>query len=319
MREKPLLSICIPTYNRGYLLDKTLQLLCPLAKRFSIPIYISDNGSTDDTQLVIQKYSADYNVIGFKQEQNLGPDKNFEFLLIHAEGRYRWLLGDSAIINEDELSQLLAKLADNDYSFVVTGTLTRTELLPLEKVYTDQNTLLEELGWHMTYLNALIYNEKVVSKCNYQRYYNSNFLQTGIIFEYIAQSKDWTLYFFNRLKGDAFSIEKKGHWESDVIPIFCKKWYLFIMSLPLSYNYKSKNTCIRAHVAKTKLFGFRNCLHFKRRRGISFSIIFHYYNFIRLTTNNSDIAFMLFACCFPEFISKLLKVIRSFMKYSTKK
>ena len=150
MSEKPLLSICIPTYNRDYLLDKMLEQLCPIAKRFSIPIYISDNGSADNTQLVIQKYSIDYDIVGFKQEENLGPDKNFEFLLTHASGKYRWLLGDSTIIDEKELAQLLDKLANNDYSFIVTGTLKRTEFLPLEKVYMDQNTLLEELGWQMT-------------------------------------------------------------------------------------------------------------------------------------------------------------------------
>ena len=305
MSEKPLLSICIPTYNRDYLLDKMLEQLCPIAKRFSIPIYISDNGSTDDTQSVIQKYSVDYDIVGFKQEQNLGPDKNFEFLLTHTKGKYRWLLGDSVIIDENELSQLMEKLSNNNYSFVVTGTAGRTSLLPLEKIYTDQNILLEELGWHMTYLNALIYNEKVVSQCDYQRYYDSYFLQTGIIFEYIAQSEDWNVCFFNSLKSSSFSIEKKGHWEPEVIPIFCKSWYLFIMSLPLSYNYKSKNICIRAHAKKTKLFGFKSCLYLRLKGGLSFSNIFRYYNFIRLTTYN--INFIVFACFFPKFILKLIK------------
>lgn len=305
MNEKPLLSICMPTYNRDYLLDKTLQLLCPIAKRFSVPVFISDNCSTDDTQSVIQKYSVDYDIVGFKQEQNLGPDKNFEFLLTHASGKYRWLLGDSSVINEDELSQLIVNLANNDYSFVVTGTLGRTELLPMEKVYTDQNTLLEELGWHMTYLSTLIYNENVITKCNYQRFYNSYFLQTGIIFEYIAQSENWNLYFFNVLKSSSFAIEKKGHWEPEVIPIFCKSWYLFIMSLPLSYNYKSKNICIRAHAKKTKLFGFKSCLYLRLKGGLSLAKIFRYYNFIRLTTHN--INFIVFACFFPKFILKLIK------------
>ena len=312
MKEKPLLSICIPTYNRGYLLDKMLEQLCPIAKRFSIPIYISDNGSTDDTQSVIQKYSVDYDIVGFKQEQNLGPDKNFEFLLTHARGKYRWLLGDSSVIDEKELAQLLDKLANNDYSFIVTGTLKRTESLPLERVYTDQNTLLEELGWHMTYLNVLIYNEKVVSKCNYQRYYDSSFLQMGIIFEYIALAKDWSLYFFNGLKGSALPIEKKGHWEPEVLQIFCKKWYLLIMSLPLSYNYKSKNICIRAHAEKTMLFSFKGCLYLRLKGGLSLTKIFCYYNFIRLTTYNMN--YMVFACFFPKFILKSLRYIRLCVK-----
>lgn len=317
MNEKPLLSICIPTYNRDYLLDKTLQLLCPIAKRFSIPIFISDNGSVDDTQLVIKKYSADYDVIGFKQEQNLGSDKNFEFLLTHAIGKYRWLLGDSTIIDENELSQLIDKLVHNDYSFVVTGTLRRTDLLLSENVYTDQNALLKELGWHMTYVSVLIYNEKVVSKCNYQRYYNSYYLQTGVIFEYIAQSEDWSLCFFNNLKSSTFSIEKKGHWDADVIPIFCKKWYLFVMSLPLSYNYEAKNICIRAHADKTKLFRFKSCLYLRLKGGLSFSKIFRYYNFIRLTT--SDVAFMLLVCFFPRFMLKPLDAVRCYIKQMAKK
>jgi len=58
MSEKPLLSICIPTYNRAEYLAKSLDtLVClPEFNSSEVEVVISDNASTDNTQEVAKKY-----------------------------------------------------------------------------------------------------------------------------------------------------------------------------------------------------------------------------------------------------------------------
>ena len=48
-----LLSICIPTYNRSQYLLQTLEAFLPQVIPHQIPIYVSDNGSTDKTISII--------------------------------------------------------------------------------------------------------------------------------------------------------------------------------------------------------------------------------------------------------------------------
>ncbi|WP_422555544.1 glycosyltransferase, partial [Sulfuricurvum sp.] len=46
------LAICIPTYNRAKVLEELLFDLIPQVAPLDIPIYISDNNSLDQTQIV---------------------------------------------------------------------------------------------------------------------------------------------------------------------------------------------------------------------------------------------------------------------------
>ena len=193
----PLLSICIPTYNRAYLLEPMLEKLTPICNKLSIPVYISDNCSTDNTQEIIKRFSDKCEIYNIRQETNIGPDANFEYLIRNAQSKYKWLLSDSIVIHEDQTRSLIERLSKNeDYDFVVVGVRIRTNAYPDETIYTDANELLKDIGWHMTTNQSLIYSDKVVSDLQFRRFYNSNFLQTGIIFEYIA-GRNFSCLFYN--------------------------------------------------------------------------------------------------------------------------
>ena len=50
------LSIAIPTYNRSDFLDFFLEIHVPIARKYNVNFYISDNSSSDDTIEVIKKW-----------------------------------------------------------------------------------------------------------------------------------------------------------------------------------------------------------------------------------------------------------------------
>jgi glycosyltransferase involved in cell wall biosynthesis len=66
MNFEPIISIIVPTYNRGHLIDKTLlSLLTQSDSRYEI--IVVDDGSTDNTEDIIKPYLSD-KVSYFKKE-----------------------------------------------------------------------------------------------------------------------------------------------------------------------------------------------------------------------------------------------------------
>jgi hypothetical protein len=96
MENGPLVSIGIPTYNRPEGLRKTLEnILSQSYKNFEI--VISDNCSTKpEVQKVLNEFKAkDPRIIVYRQSENIGPAKNFGFVLEKAKGDYyMWAADD---------------------------------------------------------------------------------------------------------------------------------------------------------------------------------------------------------------------------------
>ena len=97
--NRPVLSICIPTYNRAAVLEKTLDTIVQQLDD-EIEIVISDNCSTDNTEEVGRKYANKYkNIKYFRNEVNV-RDANFSLSLDRGTGLYLKLMKDSLeIIN----------------------------------------------------------------------------------------------------------------------------------------------------------------------------------------------------------------------------
>ena len=112
--EKPLLSICIPTYNRAEVLNATLNEITSL-KEFDedVEIVISDNCSTDNTKLVCAEFSKKFkNVRYFRNETN-NTDQNFWNVLNLASGDYVKLQNDYCGFTEEGLGILKEALRKN--------------------------------------------------------------------------------------------------------------------------------------------------------------------------------------------------------------
>ena len=106
--NKPLISICIPTYNRAKYLKKSIDSIIgqPEFQNGEVEIVISDNASTDGTEELGQKYVAEYeNIIYFRNPQNI-VDENFPLALRRGHGIYRKLCNDTFVYREDSMRNL---------------------------------------------------------------------------------------------------------------------------------------------------------------------------------------------------------------------
>lgn len=109
--RKPLLSICIPTYNRCRNLIKALESYVNCEGFDSeVEIVISDNASSDNTQDVCIMYSKKYeNIHYYRNDENL-YDSNFSLALDRGHGSYLKLMNDTHIVSNDFLIYLKKSL-----------------------------------------------------------------------------------------------------------------------------------------------------------------------------------------------------------------
>ncbi len=102
----PLLSICIPTYNRSALLARHLEHLAGF--RMELDVVVSDNFSDDDTQAVAQSFASRFARFRYvRLPGRMHPHRCWDSALRGAAGDFVYALGDDDLVVEAGLAQLL--------------------------------------------------------------------------------------------------------------------------------------------------------------------------------------------------------------------
>ncbi len=119
--SQPLLSICIPTYNRIGFLTETLDALMPqVTGNPDIEVLVNDNASEDDTAAKIGEYARAHNyTIDIKRNSsNIGSDANFKDVISRSHGKYIYLMGDDDILSPNFIDAVLPFLSTEEYSII---------------------------------------------------------------------------------------------------------------------------------------------------------------------------------------------------------
>lgn len=109
----------VVTYNRAPLLDECISAL--LSSTHCTDILVVDNASTDDTKLVVEKYSDVIHYIntganlGGAGGYNIGLKKAYEMGY-----SYFWLMDDDTIVKHDSLERIIrcAELLHDEWGFI---------------------------------------------------------------------------------------------------------------------------------------------------------------------------------------------------------
>src|SRR5438128_1806612 len=109
MTNTPLLSICIPTFNRADCLKQCLESIVSQfadpAIKDKVEVVVSDNASTDNTEAVVKQFLDRFSNIHYrKNPENLGFDRNALALVEKARGEFVWFLGDDDALFPDSIS-----------------------------------------------------------------------------------------------------------------------------------------------------------------------------------------------------------------------
>ncbi|WP_341988198.1 glycosyltransferase family 2 protein [Azorhizobium sp. AG788] len=110
-----MLSICIPTYNRGPFLDYLLTDLATNCRfDFRYEIVVSDNASPDNTTEIVEKHkAAGLPISYFRQSENKGGYPNMTTAFMRAVGKYVFYLADDDLIIPEAVADNIHFLMDN--------------------------------------------------------------------------------------------------------------------------------------------------------------------------------------------------------------
>jgi len=119
-----ILTIGIPTYNRGIKLDRLLENLedqinkSVLQER--IEILISDNASSDNTKDIVNKYIGRFNHFKYiNNKKNIGYDLNVLNVYNNSKSDFVWLLADDDIPFQGSIITILSALSLNNLDILL--------------------------------------------------------------------------------------------------------------------------------------------------------------------------------------------------------
>lgn len=94
--NKPILSICIPSYNRPIELDRLLRSIDYTGDDIEIVICEDCSPKRQEICHVVEAFSKDtcYKILYHENIQNCGYDKNLRECIIHASGKWVMYMGD---------------------------------------------------------------------------------------------------------------------------------------------------------------------------------------------------------------------------------
>lgn len=304
--NESVLGICIPTYNRAEILKDNITNIIKYIGNYGIPIYISDNCSTDNTTEIVNIIKETYpNIIYSKNDKNLGSDKNFEIVLKMCQESYAWLLGDDDTIDSD-IRPILEILKLKNPDVMVLGTDKNIS----EGIYSDKFWILNQLSLQMTWLSGNIIANRLIRDFDFKRYYDTHFIHAGTILDYIGRVDDISLlYNFNHY----VRYMRAGYvaYADKILEIYAKGWTEVIIKLP-GFSFEEKLKQCRYRTKRTGMLNNRILLSMRAQGCLNHKKLREYRNYIKLY-NNSPYFLLFIISIFPRNISKVLrKLYKSF-------
>lgn len=108
----PLVSFCVPTYNRARYLDSLLGMFAQQLADFpfSYEVFVSDNASTDDTPQVLARHADTLPLRYVCHKVNRGRADNWQYVMSNARGTYLVYVADDDAILGDRVAATIARM-----------------------------------------------------------------------------------------------------------------------------------------------------------------------------------------------------------------
>lgn len=108
----PLVSICVPTFNRSRYLTSLLESLAVQLEAFpyTYELVIADNASPDDTGAVVARFAEQLPIRYIRHDENIGCFANVQFVMMQAAGRYVIYLSDDDCLLGEPVAATIARM-----------------------------------------------------------------------------------------------------------------------------------------------------------------------------------------------------------------
>jgi glycosyltransferase involved in cell wall biosynthesis len=196
-----LLTIGIPTYNGERYLAETINSCISQIKNIdlrSIEIIISDNASTDSTGDISKKIVEAYPdlVKYYRNEINIGFDKNVIEIFKKGNGKYVHVLGDDDFYCENRLDEILTFLKINNnlsiillniiYLNITNNNLFGEFVIDSDVWFNNRDDFFKFTKWRTAPISTLIMNRSEFNSCDLSFYYGNQWIHLGAIIEILS-------------------------------------------------------------------------------------------------------------------------------------
>lgn len=310
-----LLTLIIPTYNRATVLDRNLAHIVELQNKYDFHVILCNNGSNDNAEEIINKWKDSImNLKLITHKTNIGYGKNIISGIKSCDTRYFWIIGNKNYITDDNMGKVLECISYQPDAIVVNANLRYD--LP-NKIYTDNNEIIIDLGWRLSHLSSMIFKRELVNEdlLNYE-YSESiyTFIHMYIWLNSIAQIADKRIYFYSDIIVDRFSIDIREnnvvYWTTKMFEVFGKFWYETIIGLSNEYSLEAKYKCIRLHDMRTGLFSPYNIMKNKLSGVINVHDYFANRKYMKYVLYHSIFYIDLIIVFVPRLSNRLLSTIK---------
>lgn len=202
MNKQPILSICIPIYNRLSYLERMLSRFMEDKDLFGdkVHLFISDNCSRENLSGCCEKFQRDGLLFEYnRNEENLGPDRNFEICFQHGRGEYTWLLGSDDIPVSGFIRKMICCLECHDYGlFHLSMKKSSANLTE----YHDNNEMAVVVNYWITFMSANIIRTDSLQHIKTDHYRNTNLIQVPVFLNACLTATENAIYY------DGYPFEK---------------------------------------------------------------------------------------------------------------
>ena len=187
-----ILTIAIPTYNRDFLLKRAVDSI-NVQYRDEIEILVSDNASTDKTEMIMKEYANTYPYIRYiRNKENIGSMKNFMQCYRSACGEFVLLLGSDDVLLPGAINTIISFLKKNrsvDWVFLNHSSF--------QKEYTKENankSFLKEANNYLVTENKKLFMSYVKHQVTFM---SCNILKTSNVLSIENPEQFYYTYFLH--------------------------------------------------------------------------------------------------------------------------
>lgn len=144
------LSIILPVYNTGHLVEKAINSLLNL-KNIDLEILCMNDGSTDNSWEKLQEIEKKYNQVKLINKQNEGLSMTRNRGIQEASGDYVYFLDSDDWVNTEDFDELLTychegyDIIHGNFSYAYEDGTIKVNKAQLEGIYTGQEFLCQGL------------------------------------------------------------------------------------------------------------------------------------------------------------------------------
>lgn len=248
--NNPLLSICIPTYNRALCLDRTIQSIVD-QERFQdtndVEIVISDNCSEDNSHEVCEKFISIFGdkIHYYRNSENI-KDKNYEKVLSYGKGLFLKLNNDTLIHKYNTLDKIIETINQNkenkEIIFFSNGSLKNITKFLCK----DLNSFVKTVSFYSTWIACFgIWKDDFKSLNSFSRYDKLQLIQTDVLFRLISSNRN--VIVDNTILFNPIKLNSKGGYN------FYQVFVVNYLKLFEEYRINNKITWLTFNIEKTNL------------------------------------------------------------------